>query len=141
MWQDILHISKEYFAMSQKVNPRGMKTCYKDSLLLTWTSSPIHCSLFDVGLLASLVFFQELSLVLGMDTKFVWDNACQQTCLGWKMSPPWMLRLWTSLSHLKDIHTFMNYWFINQLSTTYHALTLSQLVSSQVVFVQILFPM
>ncbi len=40
---------------------------------------------------------------LGMDTKFVWGHACQWTCLGWKMLSPWMPRLSTSLSHLKDI--------------------------------------
>jgi hypothetical protein len=36
----------------------------------------------------------------------------------------------TTFSHLKDIHTSMNYWFMNQMSTTYHAPTLSQLVAS-----------
>ncbi len=46
------------------------------------------------------------------------------------MLPPWMPRLSTSLSHLKDIHTSMSYWFMNKLSTTYNAHTLSQFVAT-----------
>ncbi len=71
------------------------------------------------------VSFQEFPLMFKMGSKFVWDNACQWRCLGWKMLPPWMARLLISLSHLKDILTFMNYWFMNQLSRTCYALTLS----------------
>jgi hypothetical protein len=52
---NILHINKEYFTMSQKVNPCGMKIfvkylimwhgiCYEDSFLFTWTLSPAHRS-------------------------------------------------------------------------------------------------
>jgi len=80
-------------------------------------------------------FFKELLLVFKMDANFVWNNVCQWTCLGWKMLPPWMPRLSISFSHLKDIFTSMNYWFMNQMSTTCHAPTLSQLVSTQILFV------
>jgi hypothetical protein len=53
MWQNILHINKEYFTTSQKMNPCGMRIfvkylimwhgiCYKFFLLFIWTLSPIH---------------------------------------------------------------------------------------------------
>jgi hypothetical protein len=57
------------------------------------------------------------------------------------MLPSWILRLSTSHSYLKGMLTPLNCWFMNTLSTICHALTLSQLVCSQVVLVQILFPM
>jgi hypothetical protein len=64
MWQNILHINKEYFTMSHKVNPYGMKIfvkyfimwhgiCYKDFLLLTWACSLAYRSLLDAWPLAS----------------------------------------------------------------------------------------
>lgn len=51
-WKNILHVSKELFFTSQKVQPHGRKIfieylmrwheiCYKDSQLLTSTRSPI----------------------------------------------------------------------------------------------------